>query len=405
MPNWLFQACFTNLGFHVEDEDRTDNERKTNISNTLKQRGARNTDRHVIQTNITQPATKDDKHGDINNGRRHSDARADIDIQRLFKKLPNSKPIETEQDEFTLFKNFASGKSSYRPLSTQRINKLAMTAVHGDSKGNNTRPTSVTAATRHDVTTDSTREDLAHHKQTTENIQGSESSSTLKIPSKSNNNNTPGAAISKSTSTSASHNSSKQSYGTGPQQHTVLRSDVFYQNRLICLNNRDSNSSNSKSHDARGKSSTSEPDGRLTSGTAMSSDVQIKSGNRRNMEMDASSVTMDARGIEIILTDPENSSRPIETEEKEKNTICRKITRLLQDNRMKGIPDSERILNTGNPEEYALLKKVLNIAFLTIGIVLFLSVVVVVIYAFVGKYKLILWKHRCFCCIINIIYI
>ncbi|OWF45192.1 hypothetical protein KP79_PYT23603 [Mizuhopecten yessoensis] len=187
---------------------------------------------------------------------------------------------------------------------------------------------------------------------------------------------------------------------------STLRSAVYYQNRFIVLETPEShggsdgyaanpahNSKRSGSRDQVSNSShrvdgadlnkeTSFNSSAGKHGRKMSSDIQRKSGNRRNMEMDASSVTMDARGIEIILTDPENSSRPIASESKNKNTIWKKINRFLQDNRMKGNPDSDRILNADHPEDYRILKKVLNILFLTIGVVLFLAVIVVVIYAF-----------------------
>ncbi|XP_069106388.1 uncharacterized protein [Argopecten irradians] len=187
---------------------------------------------------------------------------------------------------------------------------------------------------------------------------------------------------------------------------STLRSAVYYQNRFIVLEAPDAggvsdgytgnpahNTKRSASRDHVSNSSqrvdgtglnkeTSFNSGAGKHSREMSSDIQRKPGNRRNMEMDASSVTMDARGIEIILTDPENSSRPIASEAKNKNTIWKKINRFLQDNRMKGNPDSDRILNADHPEDYRILKKVLNILFLTIGVVLFLAVIVVVIYAF-----------------------
>lgn len=61
---------------------------------------------------------------------------------------------------------------------------------------------------------------------------------------------------------------------------------------------------------------------------------------------------------------------------------------------MKDNPDSDRILNADHPEDYRLLKKVLNILFLTIGVVLFLAVIVVVIYAFAGKYRFIRYLSK-----------
>lgn len=199
--------------------------------------------------------------------------------------------------------------------------------------------------------------------------------------------------------------SSTRQHAASPTPRSTLRSAVYYQNRFIILETPESrgasdgyaaNSTNTSRRSGSRDNVSNSPHHRtdglnketsLNSGSSkhrhkMSSDIQRKPGNRRNMEMDASSVTMDARGIEIILTDPENSSRPIASESKGKNTIWQKIGRLLQDNRMKDNPDSDRILNADHPEDYRLLKKVLNILFLTIGVVLFLAVIVVVIYAF-----------------------
>jgi len=189
-------------------------------------------------------------------------------------------------------------------------------------------------------------------------------------------------------------------------QRSTLRSCVYYQNRFIVLDphegrrstegytnnsqqnrgSRDRASNSPRAGDQDSNEETSFSTSKRRSGKMSDIQSSRKPGNRRNMEMDASSVTMDARGIEIILTDPENSSRHIAAENKEKNnTVWKKINRFLQDNRMKGNPDSDRILNTDRPEDYRVLKKVLNLSFLTIGILLFLAVIVVVIYAFVGK--------------------
>lgn len=189
---------------------------------------------------------------------------------------------------------------------------------------------------------------------------------------------------------------------SNPQQKNILRNAVFYQNRFILLDspsdatktNSNSSTNMSQSHDAcDGKSlrmggkrqQQKSNDGNEETSFSNNKMAERVGGNRKNMEMDASSVTMDARGIEIILTDPENSSRPIATEEsKRKNTWLKKINRVLLDNRVKG-RDSEIILHRDNPEDNKVLKKVLNFIFLAIGAMLFLSVLICVIYAFASK--------------------
>ena len=92
---------------------------------------------------------------------------------------------------------------------------------------------------------------------------------------------------------------------------------------------------------------------------------------------------MESRGIDIVITDTEDGSQ---RHELKKYTIWKKVSRALQDNRMKGKPDAERILAVGNPQDYRILKKVLNITFLTIGIALLIAVIIVIIYTYVGKF-------------------
>ncbi|KAJ8322168.1 hypothetical protein KUTeg_000639 [Tegillarca granosa] len=189
---------------------------------------------------------------------------------------------------------------------------------------------------------------------------------------------------------------------SNPQQKNILRNAVYYQNRFILLDspsdatktNSNSSTNMSQSHDAYdGKSvrmggrrqQQKSNDGNEETSFSNNKMAERVGGNRKNMEMDASSVTMDARGIEIILTDPENSSRPIAAEEsKSKNTWLKKINRVLLDNRVKG-RNSEIILHRDNPEDNKVLKKVLNFIFLAIGAMLFLSVLICVIYAFAKK--------------------
>lgn len=182
-----------------------------------------------------------------------------------------------------------------------------------------------------------------------------------------------------------------------PQPNT--RSVVYFQNRFIIVDSSDRQpgSTNStintdKQDNGNREISTARKMNSMEtsfSKTNSATDSRIKTN--RNIEMDASSVTMDARGIDIILTDPDNSSKQIKNmdsfntdESKKRKTIWRKIHGVLLDDRVKA-SNGQIILENRHPEEYRILKKVLNILFLTIGITLFVSVIIVVIYAFIGK--------------------
>ncbi|KAH9508240.1 hypothetical protein Btru_050588, partial [Bulinus truncatus] len=89
---------------------------------------------------------------------------------------------------------------------------------------------------------------------------------------------------------------------------------------------------------------------------------------------------MDGRGIEIIVSD-ENDAR-VSTVNSGKRAVLRRIWMILLDNRVAGRPDSERALRPHH-EEYRVLKRVLNITFITIGVALLVSVFVVIIYTYV----------------------
>ena len=93
--------------------------------------------------------------------------------------------------------------------------------------------------------------------------------------------------------------------------------------------------------------------------------------------------TMDSRGIDIVITDTEDGSQ---RHELKRYTIWKKIYRVLQDNRMKGKSDAEQILAVGSPQDYHILKKVLNIVFLTVGIALLVAVIIVIVYTYIGRY-------------------
>ncbi|XP_055995862.1 uncharacterized protein LOC125647240 isoform X2 [Ostrea edulis] len=172
---------------------------------------------------------------------------------------------------------------------------------------------------------------------------------------------------------------------SSPQRNFLNNNVRYVHNRFIVLDTPDNSVNLPKSSGT--KRGVDNPQMRMAEGSdgAFADEAQTgrlaerSRGNRRNMTMDASSVTMDGREIEICLTDPENSNMTIHSQDKPKS-IWKRIYLCLQDNRMKNL-DSGELLN--NPNEYRVLKKVLNIIFITVGVTLFVAVVVSVIYSFI----------------------
>ncbi|XP_025091459.1 uncharacterized protein LOC112562418 isoform X1 [Pomacea canaliculata] len=108
---------------------------------------------------------------------------------------------------------------------------------------------------------------------------------------------------------------------------------------------------------------------------------RAKRGGTRNLEMDASSVSMDGRAIEIMICDESGVAHRAthSPPASGKRALLKKIGTVLLDNRMAGKDNSEHLLNE-HPEEYRVLKKVLNIMFVTVGVALLFSVFVVIGY-------------------------
>ncbi|KAH3897015.1 uncharacterized protein LOC127867796 [Dreissena polymorpha] len=94
----------------------------------------------------------------------------------------------------------------------------------------------------------------------------------------------------------------------------------------------------------------------------------------------------DTHGIDIVVTDTEKLSGNANAK-KDKPSCLRRCYMCLQDDRMKGVPNAHEILASSNPQDYKKLKKVLNISFLTIGIILLIAVVIVIIYSVVESIK------------------
>nr|XP_022307565.1 uncharacterized protein LOC111113554 isoform X2 [Crassostrea virginica] len=178
---------------------------------------------------------------------------------------------------------------------------------------------------------------------------------------------------------------SPQRVSPASSQRNFLNNNVRYvHNRFIVLDTPDNSTNLPKS--PRTKRGVDNPQMRMASVAdgAFADEAQISGvadrsrRNRRNMAMDASSVTMEGREIEISVTDPENTNMTIH--QKKPKSIWKRIYLCLQDNRMKG-KDAEELLN--DPNEYRVLKKVLNIIFITVGVTLFVAVVISVIYSFI----------------------
>ena len=118
---------------------------------------------------------------------------------------------------------------------------------------------------------------------------------------------------------------------------------------------------------------------------------KARSGGTRGgtVDMDACSVAaMDGRGIEIIVSDETGVShhRPdTPSQLSGKRALLKRVGTLLLDNRMQGKENCQHLL-TEHPEEYRVLKRVLNIIFVAVGMALLVSVFVVIVYTAVGEF-------------------
>lgn len=108
--------------------------------------------------------------------------------------------------------------------------------------------------------------------------------------------------------------------------------------------------------------------------------------SKRILEMDPCSVTVDGRGIEIIVSDETGISHRPDTPSRlsGKRALLKRVGTVLLDNRMTGKENFQNLL-IEHPEEYRVLKRVLNIIFVTVGMALLVSVFVVIVYTAVGE--------------------
>lgn len=79
-------------------------------------------------------------------------------------------------------------------------------------------------------------------------------------------------------------------------------------------------------------------------------------------------------------------------------TVLKKVVRILQDNRLNSGDEetAQRLqdLNRSQTESYPILKTILNVIFITTGVVLLIAVVVVIIYTSLGKHNMTDSKHK-----------
>ncbi|XP_064653035.1 serine/arginine repetitive matrix protein 1-like [Lineus longissimus] len=108
---------------------------------------------------------------------------------------------------------------------------------------------------------------------------------------------------------------------------------------------------------------------------AVQGNATTKMATNRNMDIDETSVTMEQQD------DLEKDSHPKVKTKKKKNPILAKIASVLQDDR----GGKGSVGFSPGEETHRVLKRVLNIIFVTIGILLFIAVVVVIIYTSIGK--------------------
>lgn len=180
-----------------------------------------------------------------------------------------------------------------------------------------------------------------------------------------------------------------------PPTTSFLRSAVYYQNRIIVQDRKRSptqtsagqpngtyslsrNSANTAAEANRAQQISNSAINRPEEACEHTT-TEVKSihGNYLSDADDA----MDAAGIDIVVTDTENNEHKVK-----KKSIFKRCLMCLQDNRMKGNPDAEEILANSSPEEYRILKKILNTTFLSIGVALLIAVVIVIIYSAIGRY-------------------
>lgn len=171
--------------------------------------------------------------------------------------------------------------------------------------------------------------------------------------------------------------------GRSPTRGQPRQKVVYYQNRFITIPINDGGK--------RGGSSGSQESGGLAQpGTRAHLGSQAQSGTQAQGQQQ--SANMELEGMPIDL-DPITPAQPVPRLGARglarTQSLFAKITTVLQDNRLKSGSSStqEQIkeMNKNQEESHKVLKKILNIIFITTGVSLFLGVVVVIIYTSIGE--------------------
>ncbi|XP_052762858.1 uncharacterized protein LOC128205333 [Mya arenaria] len=189
-----------------------------------------------------------------------------------------------------------------------------------------------------------------------------------------------------------------------PPTTSVLRSALYYQNRIIVPEKKTKSPSGSPDRPtestepglryslaARPSTLQRSLDGAQNSDSALESGIisqtipvaasgNIDCGGSR-YDAPRSPDKMETHGIDIVVTEADDGSN------KDDESCLKRFFKCLQDNRMKGVPNAEEILASSNPQDFKVLKKVLNISFLTIGIALLIAVLIVILYSTIDSFN------------------
>ncbi|KAL4217577.1 hypothetical protein ACF0H5_022319 [Mactra antiquata] len=200
---------------------------------------------------------------------------------------------------------------------------------------------------------------------------------------------------SSNTENKSKNGSKSNSRDTGrPPTTSVLRSAMYYQNRIIIPEKKRSPSQHPVQGQTNALTSSRGTAGNVARPTSLQqnsntsinrstgsvecvSDARLISGN--SLQSNIADDVMDSAGIDIVVTDTDDTDHHV----KKNPSILKRFYKCLQDNRMKGNPNAEEILASSNPQDYRVLKQVLNFSFLSIGIALLVAVVIVIIYSLI----------------------
>ena len=164
---------------------------------------------------------------------------------------------------------------------------------------------------------------------------------------------------------------------------------VYYQNRFIAI---PTESETGQDGEAQSSGAVQADQTRATGDNVDAGTGYRRGVNMSQIEMDQTSISMQNLGGESPAPSAENTYVVRTSGLYKKNSLFKKMARFLQDNRVKsGSREMQQKLKSMNKNQAAAhqcLKKILNATFVTIGVVLLLSVIVVIIYTTVPKGRL-----------------